>query len=299
MFREYAIDPAVVSDWERFRFLDEIFQVENGRFVSEVPKKWKRMVFDGISCKPVQKTRVTELLKNWTFAAREKREYGSHLSWFDNILNLHNDLKFEKIIVDSDIDNEESINIDILDRDRLHYVNGIVNRNAVEMMNAIKLLLQTAKTIKIIDPYYGENSTSALNTFREMTCLIDHSPYKKRCEGIEIYTCASDVPGAKKIAESYQNMFSPHIPVVLKCDIFFFASGYMHNRFIMSDIVGVQLGHGLLEKPNDTDDYSILSKEAYNHRYNEYTGSNPKLIYQDNINASVACSATDFVNGRL
>jgi hypothetical protein len=49
MIHEYAVDPALLNNWERFRYLTEKFGVCRGRLISRFPKRWKAMVYDGLS----------------------------------------------------------------------------------------------------------------------------------------------------------------------------------------------------------------------------------------------------------
>ena len=46
MIAEYALDPALLSNWADFRFYVSQFGGSQGRLISEFPAKWKRMVRD-------------------------------------------------------------------------------------------------------------------------------------------------------------------------------------------------------------------------------------------------------------
>ena len=43
MFHEYALEPAVLSSWERTRFFLDAFGPWKGRFLAEFPRKWKNL----------------------------------------------------------------------------------------------------------------------------------------------------------------------------------------------------------------------------------------------------------------
>jgi hypothetical protein len=52
----------------------------------------------------------------------------------------------------------------------------------------------------------------------------------------------------------------------------------LHNRYILTDVGGVEFGVGLDEgDPGTTDDITLLSADSYRRGLNDYTGSAPRL----------------------
>ena len=58
MIYEYAVDPALLCDKERFRYLVENFGVHKGRLISRYPKRWKRLVYKGVA-------ELSEMQRKW------------------------------------------------------------------------------------------------------------------------------------------------------------------------------------------------------------------------------------------
>ena len=79
MLHEFAIEPTVIRSWDRLQFYMSNFGVEHGRLIARYPKKWERLVNEGLShCKDVEKKRIVEAL-----ARGKNRLFPRHHEWND------------------------------------------------------------------------------------------------------------------------------------------------------------------------------------------------------------------------
>ncbi len=46
MFHEYALEPAVLSNWASVRYFLDAFAPWKGRFIAAYPKDWKKRVYE-------------------------------------------------------------------------------------------------------------------------------------------------------------------------------------------------------------------------------------------------------------
>ena len=101
MFYEYAMEPSVISTWERARYFLDAFGPWNGRFLAKYPKKWTRMVYDGLACGDLEKKRIEERLARLdprVFSPRANAKYDPGLSWLNNATSEHGHTPFRAIL---------------------------------------------------------------------------------------------------------------------------------------------------------------------------------------------------------
>src|SRR5437867_7976608 len=101
MFYEYALEPSVLSSWDRTRFFLDAFGPWKGRFLAEYPKRWKKMVFDGLNCPDVEKKRITERLASLdkrVFSPRANGQYEPKRPWIENAELEHQRVPFRAIV---------------------------------------------------------------------------------------------------------------------------------------------------------------------------------------------------------
>jgi hypothetical protein len=101
MFFEYALDPALLTNWKDCRYFVEKFGWPHGRLISRYPKKWKRLVYEALSgCGEVEIKRIVERLKQIDdrLVKRPNSEYDGNKSWLENAVDEHGRLAFRAII---------------------------------------------------------------------------------------------------------------------------------------------------------------------------------------------------------
>src|SRR6516165_4538997 len=97
MLFEYAIEPAVIYNFERVRFLLGSMGVPHARLIARYPRKWERMVLESLppECGEVERKRIEEgLLILRPAGIGAMRQYNFDTPWTSNATNEHKKLPF-------------------------------------------------------------------------------------------------------------------------------------------------------------------------------------------------------------
>jgi len=287
MFREYAIEPEAISTWEQFRFLDSLFGWSQGRLISELPSSWRLDVIKNIH-RPIEQAKVTEKMRNWHLLNRKASDlFNSTEQWFVNALVEHGRLNFEKIVVKNlPTPANHLLDFDDFDSTTLHSPDGIVPRQAKDMALAMKLLLQTGKVIKFIDPHFDLTKKRFLKPFTEFVQTIVASPYKRDSFHIEIYTGAKHEYEANEKAKDITLKIGSLTKLAgIKIFIYILKNDQMHNRYVMSELTGVTWPNGLDESSNqgDNDCVSIMQQAEYDKLFKVYSATCPIRVLDSRV----------------
>jgi hypothetical protein len=91
MIHEFALEPGLLSSWERFRYLTEKFGVCHGRLISRYPKRWKAMVYEALTgCSEIERKKIEVKLQHIDdrMIARTN-EWSSKHDWLTNAEHEH------------------------------------------------------------------------------------------------------------------------------------------------------------------------------------------------------------------
>jgi hypothetical protein len=279
MFREYALEPAVISSWDRARFFLDSFGPWKGRFLAEYPRHWKRMVFEGLSCPDVEKKRITERvtqLDKRVFSARTNAPYDGARSWIDNAETEHRRNPFDAIIatvtsgVPHVLDGSE-----VDDRDELWRVDVglLLKRDPNAFVHALRLLLGVSRRVVIIDPYFRadqDEKTRPLIAFCSAvppTATVEvHFSDEVRGYG----ACMRDATRA------LPRILPSGVEVTLHCWKERAGGPRLHNRYLITEVGGVEFGDGIeIGDPGHQDRISLLEESSRTKLWDDYAGPSP------------------------
>ncbi len=184
MFHEYALEPAVLSNWERVRYFLDAFAPWKGRFIASYPKHWRRLVHESLRCPDVEKKQIEvklAALDRRVFADRKGAPFDSSMSWADNALAENRRETFRAVIVaDSIVRGGNVLNANTLDEtDPLWRVEQgrFVARDSAALHDAIRLLLRLSTRIALIDPYFRPHQRNKASAFAALSSTL--SPASK------------------------------------------------------------------------------------------------------------------------
>jgi hypothetical protein len=298
MHKEYALDPATITNWENIRFISSLFGWSKGRIMSAMPtiRKWQRMVWNGVStCKPVEKKRIEQMLLCMTaqVVRRQQAEYNGNVPWLENAISEHENKAFAAIISgESKLDHVDVLPFEDLDDNHtlMSRHPGVVRREAEEITNHLQLLLRTSSHIILVDPYFNPNESRFIEVMRHMLNMIADSTYKRATPIlVELHTSINE--GRKKGNWDYwlnekrngsQAVLSQITPKDLCLTVIIwkeFDDGEkLHNRYVLTELGGVCFGTGLDQQENgtgQTDDLIRMLEEQRQYRWNQYAGPDP------------------------
>lgn len=279
MFYEYAVDPAVLTSWERTRFFLDAFGPWKGRFLAKYPKAWKRMVYEGLNCPEIEKARIIERLRSLderTFGPRKDAPYNSARDWLSNAEAEHGRAPFHAIIAARGTESRHVISAaDVDERDeRWNVWSGrTVPRDPASLARAVALLLRASKRVVLIDPYFRADQSDKTDPLVELCRSLSDSA------SIEIHF--SDHKVSYSFSMDAARRALPLIlpsgrQVTLHCWTQRSGGRRLHNRYLVSDISGVKFGDSIETGATGEEDHlSILDEPSRVGLWADYVGATP------------------------
>ena len=162
-----------------------------------------------------------------------------------------------------------------------------------ELTSHLTPLLDQSKQIVFVDPYFRADKKAYLKPLEQFLKIIQSNPNKIKRTIIAYHHNDGDGKGeyftADEIKEIYQLKLKTIVPNGVKLSLFKWPHAEMHNRYVLTDIMGVSYGNGLSESSNslrDEDEINPLDKETYKERYEKYNNEvrKPYLIINNENN---------------
>ena len=271
LIHDYALEPSLVASPSLSQvFMDAHWGWNVGCLVVQYPSTWKKRIMDLVGGKKDYEILLTFLSRNeiirsastWkddaTWLENAERENCSHS--FHRILALDNPRKHSNVVCSKDI-SSKTVNP--------APPSVTVNRIATSMAARIKPLLLYAKKIRFIDPHFCSLHKRFRDPLYEFLRIIRDS---KRNVILELHTSDKNKSSSDKnksiwevFRENCEKELPPIIPKGFTLTIYLWkkrkkGQGF-HNRYILTDIGGVQLGTGLdQEVTGGTQDQDIISR---------------------------------------
>ena len=295
LIHDYALEPSLVAECGNSSFLCRVFKDAHwgwdaGCLPVQYPSKstWKKQGIDLVGDDKRYEALVTFLPRiaiirsasAWKDAATwlENAECENGFHSFHRILALDNPRKHSNVVCRKDI-SSKTVNP--------APPSVTVNRIATSMAAGIEPLLLYAKNIRFIDPHFCALHKRFRDPLCEFLRIIRDS---KREVTLELHTSdknKSSSDEGKSIWEVFRDNCEKELPPIIPkgftLTIYLWkkrekGQGF-HNRYILTDIGGVQLGTGLDQEitggTQDEDIISRLSSLDFHRWLNKYSRSTP------------------------
>lgn len=289
MIHEYALEPEVVASWhdrDNGRFFIDRFGYGAGRVVRMYPSKtnWRKLVWAALdadfSPTDMDRKRMAEIVRKLieSKVQRVGSEWNGALDWLTNAESEHLRKPFHAILARENPRNNETVmrEADVLEREAAGWNaphSMVVRRSAENMAECVAPMLRCATRVLFVDPYFRakkQRFRAPLAAF-----LRKVSPQAR----LEIHASASYYKAPSE--EDFRNeseralQCDSVIPGGLELKVYRWRNREggekMHNRYVLTDIGGVQFGTGLDEgEEGTTDVVSRLSAEPYEKLYQDY-----------------------------
>lgn len=290
MIHEFALDPGLLNNWEQFRYLIEKFGVCQGRLIARYPKRWKAMVYDGLSALgEIERKRIEVWLQHIDDRMQPRTpHWDKSMSWLPNAEDEHDRQPFHAIISHTNPHAHDRIltYADLNEDSPLWSIarEKVVTRKASILAAAVSPLLRIAKSIIFVDPHFDPYKPRVRNTLgaflkASLTGRTGSAPAR-----VEFHT-AYKPEITDFVGECYRQL-PQRIPIDMLLRIVRWqerAGGDgLHNRYILTERGGVRLAWGLDEgSPAHTDDLSLLDHGLYNTRWCQYCSDQPAFDFID------------------
>lgn len=295
ILKEYALDPTIIYNWDRCRAFMGLFGVEYGRQVSGFPKykNWKNMLLQNLNVLPKEKARIIEYInikKNRNKAFLKKsRLYKRDEQWPENAIRENSKSPFQAIIIGDKSYHCENV---VYDDECSEFhpllaasVSVPICRNVTELTMHVTPLLDQSKRILFVDPYFYGTNSKFLRPLRQFARIISKNPLSLNRISIEYHHNNGGSVGfptkQHKLAVinvNWKNKIESNLPSAIEVKFYMWDFRDLHNRYILTDIYGVQYGRGLSEDTSgfaDEDEILGLDIETYKLRWKKYTNNAP------------------------
>ncbi len=293
MIHEYALEPELAATWTDLRdcqYFSEMFGSGKGRLVSRYPKKWRNLVWAFFAAdSDVARKRMEALLDRLTRTTVRRRDYEwkTELPWMENTENEHKRQPFRAILARANPDGRRYI-LAAEDLDKSNDLWAVktrlvVARNARTMAKAVAPMLRRCTTAVFIDPYFKPDDPGYQRSMGAFFwCLTGD---QANPGGMDVQLHASDRIYRRGFAPRFlqqacEDYMAQNIPAGLRVRFLRWkereGGETLHNRYILTDLGGVQFHHGLDEgREGETDDITLMDLDQYRQRQEQYTGDNP------------------------
>jgi hypothetical protein len=289
MIHEYALEPELVATWHDrliFRVFIEQFGFGTGRVVSRYPNKWRELVWNafrgGAGAREIERKRIEELIARLT--SPEVRRAGSVWNdlrdWLTNAEQEHSRKPFHAILArDNPRKNSGVICADDVISGTAPTWDApssiVVPRAAQAMANCVASMLRCATKILFVDPYFRA-SKPEFN--RPLAAFLQIVAGQVPAAVVELHTAErTDAPNWAAFRQECERYLPSRLPPGVKVKIRRWKNRIggegLHNRYILTDLGGVDFGVGLDEgDAGRTDDVNLLGVNVYRRRLEDYAG---------------------------
>jgi hypothetical protein len=273
MLTEFALEPGLLHNWDRFQRFIGLFGITQGRLISRFPRKWQQPVLDSVTCGPVAKAKIEEALRRRLDDRLLPRyhEWREDLTWMDNAVAEHGKRPFHAILAAANPGGHDFV-VDAADLDVTALPpklqagpSRLVVRSAAEMTAAVRMLFQFSKKIVLMDRNFAPDKSRFRDPLAEMLMACLDRFGKPRPVEVELHfghRVLDDAPDFKVACAAW---LQEVIPIGLRLIVVRWSHEDLHNRYILTDRGGIQIGEGLdeaNEKCSRTDDVLTLLSPA-------------------------------------
>jgi hypothetical protein len=305
MIHAYAVDPRVAAGWtrrEELRYFRDKFGLGTPRVMLELPrfKSWKRAVYQAASSlerSDLDNSRLEEIFKllGECLCRREGARYDGTIPWLDNAEAEFERRSFAAILAASNPRSHPAV----LLAEELggaaenplwnRAVGQTVSRTAVAVAGALDGLLINCRHMHFVDPHFDPSASRYCNVIEAL--LGKASTDEPRLERAMLHCLENERKPALEQFEISARKLAQRIPagVVLEFRRWRERDGgeRFHNRYLLTDLGGVQFPGGLDEgATGETDDLHLLSREQYQHRWAQFVDGNGAFELADEPEAA-------------
>jgi hypothetical protein len=293
VIHEFALEPELVAgltERSAARYLAENFGLGQPRLVSRYPKRWKALAWEAFqqtypNCSEGKRKVVEELIQRLSerMVRRADASWEPSRSWLENAEQEHDRRPFRgilaranprsraEVLIDGDLDEQSS--------SRWAAVRGAsVERKARSMAELVLPLLRCCGQAIFVDPHFGpENLRHRRPLEAFLSVLVDG---RSEVGSLKVEVHAEVKSTADFFRSRCQDQLGRCIPAGLSVRLRRWTQRpggeALHNRYILTDLGGLIFSHGLDEgSTGETDDVSLMDREQYILRWNQYASNTP------------------------
>jgi hypothetical protein len=273
MIFEYALEPSLLSNWDRFQRLVGLFGVAQGRVISRYPKDWAKRVYETYPSGNTQKSKVEIALRRVTNGLLYPRanKWDDNLEWLPNAVAEHGRSPFHAILANGGHAADYIVDASDLDVTALPDLlkagpSRIITRTADDMGRVVRGLLLLASKIVLVEP----NFTIKSPRFRDplaaiLLAALDVQQRVRPSVEVELHMGADMLDQYGDKSASLTAFLADIIPVGMRLNVVTWHKDDLHNRYLITDRCGLQVGEGFGlpdDKSSRTDDVLTMMSDV-------------------------------------
>lgn len=311
MIYEYALAPELLEEIskssEAFESFLEQYGIGTPRFISSFPRSSKKDYIEYLKGFPfdvsgLAETRITEAIKHIKSSCIERNvevtinELMIKDDWKKFVCHVNQSKPFQGILTPCAINSQNNIIYEERRRSELWKVPEQIriSRTEADFLEHLKFFIRnSSEKIIIIDPYsYKEKGVKFII---KLLNLLSTKNINRKLPKIRIIYRFQDAEDYYKPSNILHKIISGLNVDLKKINIELFQispkenSDAFHNRYVLSELGGIHLGHGidLSNKPNQKDHLSIIKDDIYMEMccmYEEELEENFQIVGKESIN---------------
>jgi hypothetical protein len=264
MIYEYAVDPTIFVSEEKAIFILESFGRDKGRLVSEIRNgHWLKLVRDAIRtsdnktiAKHTLKEALKKLVKNQKALYVRQQQVKDDSTWLRLTEKAHKVWPYRGILVEEYDGTDEFFlvrDIYLSDKPNWFVPNSItVDRETKAMVEAVSSLLFNAREVMLVDRNFrmenqhGSHVRKYQNVLIRFLNFLANKQYGPPVRKLT-YHLGDKYYSSKTLKNKCECYLKKHIPAGMRLEFAIWPWGELHDRFVLTDIGGVDFGMGLDE----------------------------------------------------
>ena len=297
MIYEYAIEPNLAVQWARdrseYRIAYKKFGLGKPRIMSEFPnfKNWRKQFREfAANASDFELERITAIFSILTekLVHRNSDGYDGTKSWLENAETENGRYEFQAILALENPRGHQnvirSLPLDINPDPKWDVARtSTPERTAAELGKAVSAMLINCKAVIFVDPYFRANKYECrepLKVFLNECVALFNSPQELR---VEIHASA-DYDNAPSTQQYHQECSQTNLVACIPHGMHVNFKRWpkknngekLHNRYILTDLGGVEFGIGLNQgEQGETDDVTLMERPQYEFRWSQYASITP------------------------
>lgn len=281
MLHEFALEPALLNSWDKFRLYTDGFGFDKGRLIARYPNKWKKLVYEAVAaCTEMERKRIEVKLQSVdSKMSPGNRDWNPANDWLLNAERAHATKPFHAIVSTGNprLRAEVVVGSDLHDSPLWQVPSERrVERSAEKLADALGPILAAARRVIFVDPHFSPTkpkAKNALTAYMKKVILVQGTLSAQ----VEFHTLHR--PEMVNFDADCHRELARRIPTGLQLKIIRWAvraggDGF-HNRYVFTELGGVRLAWGLDEgQASETDDLTLLDHALYLERMAQFVGPN-------------------------
>lgn len=282
MLHEFAVEPALLGDWQEFRALFGKFGVHQARMIAEFPKKWRKMVYEASAhFTDMQRKAIEDWLSDRdAFLIPNNRTYDVSVDWLSNAETAHTVNAFHAIIAHTNPRNR----LEVILSGALYEQHALfkcprecsMSRDSNGFVMVSGPLLKCSRQIIFVDPFFwkansererrerwGQHFKALLSTLSPTTVIS---------------ICTSASPKGETVdfrQEEIEEKLPSFIPNTIEIEILLLqhnSGNDTHNRYILTERGGIKFPWGLDADPSGAKDtVNLMESDTHQTKFSEYS----------------------------